>query len=206
MINPNGNHYSITWLICFCIMALLIGGCVETRRVSVNPTILPDIGMENKFPPTAALVIDNNLKEYGISVQLAGGSGLYGLGEHLPVYAENVARNLFRQVTVYDSLTSAANKADVILIPKAVRSAIFVTNPIRVFLCVEWTVKDGPSQQTLWLKSIESEDTEPPSFGGKSMQLAFQRVFDDLSLKTLKSFRESPETSYKKRDQGNVQQ
>ena len=168
-----------------------LGGCTTTeiRKVFITPTVLPAESTENKISVSAALVLDKPFKEYGTPVNLVGATAIYVLGDHLSRYAVDVSRYLFRHVVVYDSMEVAVNKADVILVPKVARSSMFLTKP-RVLLVVEWLVKDRTGQQTLWLTSIEAEAAETKY---SKLGKACQRVFDDLSLKTLKAFDASPE-------------
>lgn len=191
--------YSLNLVLIACAFA----GCTmtEKRKVKINPSTPSAIPAESKLPLSAVLVLDKELKNYGIKHELASGmwwvsaNASYQVGGHLARYAEDVARSLFKQVTIVESLDAAVNKADVILIPKAARSDTNIGNPIYVMLCMEWLVKDRAGQQTLWLTNVESQTTEKPvAFAYKKHQnAAYQRVFDDLALKTLKAFQESPE-------------
>jgi len=188
----------IVFCLIFCLLFVTITGCgVEVRKVKIDPTVLPVTAQADKVPMSAALIIDPQLKDYGIMAPLYGGTAKYEIGKYLARYTEDVSRNLFNQVTMYDSLETATNKADVILIPKAVRSSTFITTPIKVFVCMEWSVKDRTGRQMLWLTSIESEASEKPGAFSYSKQqhAVYQRVLDELCFKTLKAFRESPEIS-----------
>ena len=193
----------ITSAINLALIACVLAGCTmtEKRKVKINPSPVPGVATESKLPLSAVLVLDKELKNYGIKHELISGvfwasaNASYQVGGHLARYAEDVSRTLFKQVTVVESLDAAPNKADVILIPKAARSDTHIGNPIYVMLCVEWLVKDRAGQQTLWLTSVESQTSEKPvAFAYKKHQnAAYQRVFDDLALKTVKAFQESPE-------------
>jgi hypothetical protein len=121
----------------------------------------------------------------------------YQVGGDLARYAEDVSRSLFREVMVFDSADAAKNKADIVLIPKAVRSDTHLGNPIYVMLSIEWQIKDRTENQTLWLATVDSQATEKPAAFGykKHERIAYQRCFDELCGKTLKAFRESPEVS-----------
>lgn len=170
-------------------------GCVETRQIDANPIALMPIAVNSKLPLTAGLVVDKTLKEYKLTHQLVGGSAQFPIGKQLAFYAEDVARNLFKQVTVFDSPQAAMNKVDVILAPNPTRSALFIINPISVLLVIEWTVKDRVNQQTLWLTSIECQANETAGTFSheESLEKAFQRCFDELSQKTFTAFSKSPE-------------
>lgn len=178
------------------LLLCLTAGCgTELRRVKFQPTPVATISAAQKLPLSAALVLDKDFKTYGILVKLVGGDASYQIGDQLASYAKDVAANVFRQVTVVDSESAAANSADVILIPKAVRSEYYNAEPLKVLIVVEWTVKDRAAQQTLWLTSIETESTEHLTLFGFDghERAAFSRAFDNLSQKTLKAFNESPE-------------
>jgi hypothetical protein len=178
------------------LLLCLTAGCgTERRQVKFQPSAVGTISAEKKLPLSAALVLDKDFKTYGILVKLVGGSASYQIGDQLSTYAQDVSRNLFKQVTVVDTPAGAAGQADVVLIPRAVRSEYYNANPLRVLIVVEWTVNDRAGQQMLWLTSIETETTEGLTLfsHSKHERIAFQRAFDDLSQKTLKAFNESPE-------------
>ena len=106
-----------------------------------------------------------------------------------------MSRNAFRDVTIHYSEAEAVDKGDVILLPRVARSAFFMGKPTKVMLVMEWTFKDKSGQRIVWLESIESEASETPTTFSylKYERAAFQRCFDELSQRTLKRFRESPE-------------
>jgi len=195
-MNPTAdNHRKVVLILGWSLLIMTLTGCVERKDVKIHPTVLPATPLDHKFPLSAAVVVDRELKEYGIQHQMLDGTGIFEMGEHLSLYATNISRDLFREVTVYDSLEAAANKADVILIPKAIRSSVYLANPVRVMICVEWTVKNRSGQKVLLLASIESEGNKPNQFFDfrPKMWEAFQQMMDELCFKTLKAFRESPE-------------
>ena len=195
MQHSNDNPWGLAFL---SGLLLWLGAGCGTRAVSVSPTVLPEPRPENKIPLVVGLVMDKSFRDYGLSVDQVGGPATYPVGAYLSSYAERVSRNLFKKVTVYDSVGAAVapDKSDVILVPKAVRSGYFDERPLKVLLCVEWTVLDRTGKQTLWLTTIESEATEYPDLFSHVQQesAAFQQVFDELCARTLKAFRESPET------------
>ena len=129
-------------ILSFVILLCITVGCVETRTVKFQPAALPATPVEQKVPLSAALVLDRDFKDYGIKAQLVGGSAIYPIGSQLTSYAGDVSRNVFQQVAVFDSPEAAIGKADVILIPQAVRSSTHLGNPITVLVAVEWLVKD----------------------------------------------------------------
>jgi len=178
------------------LLLCLAAGCgTDIRRVKFQTPALAATPVENKLPLSAALVISPELKDYGIMVNLIGGKARYPVGAQLAKGAQDVAANVFRQVTVVDSEGAAAKNADVVLVPKAVRSEYNITNPLKLLLVMEWTVLDRAGGQTVWLTTIEAEVTETSRlFGhGKLESDIFQRTVDELDRKALKAFQESPE-------------
>lgn len=184
------------------LVTALACGCqtVENRKVTITPSPVPAMSAEKRIPLSAALVLDAEFKNYVVKHELAGllmesATAHYGVGRYLCGYADDVSKALFKQVTVYDSVEAARNKTDVVLIPKVARSSMSLPSPILVELVAEWTVKERAGERILWLTTTESSVTKKPTMAGmtKSVNATFQQCFDELSLKTLKAFQDSPE-------------
>jgi hypothetical protein len=111
-----------------------------------------------------------------------------------------VATKSFQQVEVVPSVESAAalTAADLILIPQAIKSTVSIPvsglkNEYLTFV-VSWTAEDRATRNAIWLTTItaNSEDEKVHvnwHHGGK----LYQRLFDDLSLKTYNAFQEARE-------------
>ena len=115
-------------------------------------------------------------------------------------YAREVTGKSFQQIEVVPSVEKAAalTSADLILIPRAVKSDVSI--PVGGFskenltFVVSWTAKDRATQNTVWLATITANATEKKvnvnwHHGGK----LYQGLFDDLSLKTYSAFQEAAE-------------
>lgn len=194
-MNSKHLHSSLlTMGFALSLVLLVLTGCAETRRVEFTPSTLLAQSGSTRVPVKAALVLDDDFKNYNAESKLYGGRALYPLGEYLLDYATIVAKNTFEQINVVSSLPAATNTADVILIPRVIRSdfSIFSTTSI---ISVEWTVKDRTGQNLIWLNTFEGQGTEERgNFNyNKHNMIRARKVFDDLTIKTLKGLNESPE-------------
>lgn len=182
----------------FAIFVLtLASGCTHLRTVSVQPAALP---AGQLLPHHVALVLDQELADYKHKYHEGGDTFIYSFGVPLQDYARQVAVKSFQQVDVVPSVEKAAalTSADLILIPRAVKSDVSI--PVYGFdkenltFVVSWTAKDRASQNTVWLTTITANAAESKlkvnlHHGGK----LYQNLFDDLSLKTYNAFQQAPE-------------
>jgi hypothetical protein len=182
----------------FAILVLaLAGGCTHYNAVSVQLAVLP---AGQLLPHHVVLVLDQELADYKHVYHEGGDTFIYSFGDPLQAYARQVAAKSFQQVDVVPSLESAAamTSADLILIPRAIKSDVSI--PVYGFdnenltFVVSWTAKNRATQNTLWLTTITANSTETKwnvnvGGGGK----LYQRLFDDLSLKTYNAIQEAPE-------------
>jgi hypothetical protein len=185
------------------LLVCLVSSCstVETRKVEVDPYTLTETPVEKKFPVSAALVLDNELKSYAIKHELVSiipgvsTTAAYLVGPHLESCAKEAITDLFHDVRVFDSVTEAADKCDVVVVPKAVRSSTNITAPVQVMLVIEWQVMERNGQTLIWLTSVESQSSvKPTAFGhGKAEREAYTLVLSDLCSKTKEAFLKSPE-------------
>ena len=188
-------------LILFALVLVLVPACTSTRvmEVNVNRPTGATSNTSSKAPLKVALVIDAALHHYKYHFKFAG-DDIYPFGEALCTYAQDTVRNAFEEVFICGSLDEAKNRADAILIPKAVKSdrvmGMWAWDGNSWILIVEWTMKDPSGHNTLWMTTIEGRAWEP---GGTSLTIKsreralIQSVFDDLYLKTAQAFSESPE-------------
>lgn len=184
----------------FAILVLtLASGCTHLRTVSVQPTALP---AGQLLPHHVALVLNQELADYKHVYTRGIDTFDYSFGVPLQNYARQVAAKSFQQVDVVPSLEKAAalRSDDLILIPRAVKSDVSV--PVwawqndNLTLVVEWTAKDRASQNTIWLTTITANASEPMGSAfseSKHQRIMYQKLFDDLSLKTYNAFQEAPE-------------
>jgi hypothetical protein len=184
----------------FAVLVLtLASGCTIVKTVSVQPSALP---AGQLLPHHVALVLDQDLANYKNEYSRGSDNFEDSLGIPLQDYARQVATKSFRQVDVVPSVEQAAAlaSADLILIPRAVKSDLSI--PVwgwdndNLTLVVEWTAKDRASQNTIWLTTITANASEPmgTAFGAnKHQRILYQKVFDDLSIKTYQAFQEAPE-------------
>jgi len=188
-------------LSCTGLLLALASGCTHTftAKITVKPT---DLRAGQKMPHRAALVLNQELADYKYEFQAMGITTVYPFGPALQDYARAVATHSFQEVQVAPSAEKAAemSTADLVLIPRAVKAdqsvGIYAWNKVHFTLVVEWAAKERAGQNTVWLKTITAEASEPMGnafTGGKHWLVLEQKLFDDLSLKTQAAFQESPE-------------
>ena len=178
----------------FAVLVLtLASGCANI--VTVKQTSLTG---GQVLPHQVVLVLNQEFTDYKHKMVLVGGTDTYPMGTALQDYARNVTAKSFQQIEVAPSAEQAAplKADDLILIPGVVKSdnslskfIPFVPPKITMTLVVEWTAKNRVSQNIVWLKTITANATENCNRKGK----LFQKLFDDLNLKTYKAFQEAPE-------------
>jgi hypothetical protein len=178
------------------ILALACG-CTHLRTPPVQMTTLP---AGQPLPHHVALVLDQEMADYKHEYHEGGDTFIYAFGPALQDYARAVATKSFAQVEVVSSLDKAAalTAADLILIPRPLKSAVSIpVNGLKqenLTFAVSWTAKDRATQNTVWLTTVTAEAAESKwnvniHHGGK----LYQRLFDDLSLKTYNAFQEAAE-------------
>ena len=157
------------------------------------------------LPHHAALVLNPEFADYKHKFTYnLGGSENYPIGSALQDYARNVSEKSFQQVDVVPSEDKGAalTSTDIILIPRVVKSNnsvpgfSFGGGEFNITLVAEWTVKNRATQDTVWLKTITANASEKVGNGitaAKHKRILFQKLFDDLSLKTYNAFQEAPE-------------
>ena len=180
----------------FVVPALAValsGGCSNVVSVQQTP-----LSGGQVLPHRAALALDQEFTGYTYPMALVGGTDMYPMGAALQGYAQNVTSKSFQQVDVVPSAEQGAslNSDDSILIPRVVKCdnsigkwVPFVEGDISTTLVVEWTAKNRATQNTVWLKTITANGTA----GWNHKSDMFQKLFDDLNLKTYKAFQEAPE-------------
>jgi hypothetical protein len=184
----------------FAVLVLtLASGCTHLKTVSVQPSALPTGQL---LPHNVALVLDQELADYKNEYSRGQDNFIDSLGVPLQDYARQAAAKSFQQVDVVPTVKKAAAlaSADLILIPRAVKSDISI--PVwawdndNLTLVMEWTAKDRASQNTIWLTTITANASEPMGSAfsyGKNQRILYQKLFDDLSLKTYNAFQGAPE-------------
>ncbi len=164
----------------------------------MQPTLLP---AGQVLPHHAALVLNQEYANYKRQFSVLGDTWIYALGVPLQDYARQLATKSFQHVEVVSSEEkAAATSADLILIPRAVKSdnsiPVWAWENINITFVMEWTAKDRATQNTIWLKTITGNASET---GGnaftqkKHERILYQKLFDDLSLKTYQAFQDAPE-------------
>jgi hypothetical protein len=179
------------------LLLSMAGGCTQYQSPAVQATALPTGPL---LPHHVALVVDQNLTDYKHQYHDGFSTFVVSFGTPLEQYTHHVATNAFQQVDFISSVEKAValTSADLILIPRAVKSDVSVpVNGLKdenLAFVVTWTAKDRATQNTVWLTTITAQATESKwnvnlHDGGK----LYQNLFDDLSLKTFKAFQEAPE-------------
>lgn len=168
-------------------------GCVETTKVKISHEPSAALSGTSRSPRTAALVITPELREHSCRIRLVGGSRIYPLGEHMVLYAREVAAALFAQVNEFASEADAAGKGDVILIPRMVKSSISGPVPMETLLRAEWTIKDRNGQETLWVANAEGTGSVKPKIlgVGTAERKSWQQAYDQLMAGTAEVLNEA---------------
>ncbi len=180
------------------VLLSLLPACTHLEKVSVQPTTLSD---HSKLPAKAALVLDDALMKYQFESRMMGDKWVFPFGPALKDYAQHISENCFAQVTTYPSIETATDKdADLILHPKALKAeqamGLMAWSDRKFTLQVEWIARDRSNKNTVWLQTFTAEgvNSSGNAFTGSSHQkILFQRLFDDLSLKTVEAIQNSPE-------------
>lgn len=172
-------------------------GCTHIRTVSVQPTVPPAGQTLSKLPHHVALVLDQALTDYKYEYHSEGDTLIWPLGIPLQNYARQVVGESFQQVDVVPSLEKASTltTADLILIPRAIKFdcsiPVWTWQESDITFVVSWTAKDRATQNTVWLATIAANAASSKSNGLSNKH--YQKLFDDLSLKTFNAFKEATE-------------
>ncbi len=180
------------------VLALcLTSGCAHLMKINVAATQLPP---GQKLPHHAALVLNPEFSNYKYEARVMGDKFVYPLGAPLRDYARQVAQASFREIEVVPSAEQAGQTADLILIPRPVKTdnsvGVWAWDKVNFTTVVEWVAKDRATQNTVWLKTITADVSETGGnafTGSKHQRVLMQKLFDDLSLKTHAAFQGSPE-------------
>ena len=185
---------------CLPLLVLLatLPACTHTAKVNVKLTALP---AHARHAARVALVLDESFNNYQFEFKMAGDKFVYPFGPSLNGYARNVSEHCFSKVTTYPTVQAVTGQeADLILQPKALKaehaSGMMAWSDRKFTLQVEWTARDRSNKNTVWLQSFTAQGVNSAgnAFSGKEHeQVLFQRLFDDLSLKTAEAIQNSPE-------------
>lgn len=182
------------------ILCLLGTGCTHVQKPKIQRTTLAAEAKSGALPLKVALVMDAAWTNYTFQFSKMGDTWKYPLGASMIDYARNVTGHSFRQVVEFVSADAAANQADVILQPRVAKSdqamGMLAWQDRTLVFLVEWTARDAANRNTVWLTTIDAKAAHNAgnmfTFNGNERKL-FQKIFDDLSNKTVKAFAESPE-------------
>jgi hypothetical protein len=173
----------------------LAAGCVHERNIAIAPTQLTSC---QKAPVKVALVMGTNFTRRLIQKDLVTDHSVTPIGRALVDYARNVTGSVFSNVVVLDTPDAATGTVDAILIPRVVKVdetyGMWADSKRSLLIEVEWTMKDGNNQGTLWSTSLsgQAEDVMGSAFTTSSRNAKVLRAtFDDLSQKTQKALLES---------------
>jgi hypothetical protein len=138
-------------------MLLWVTGCAYNQRLKVTP--MEPLPEHDKIPLRATLVLSEQFcnRTYKVDQSRSLRTWVYRMGKTLCAYAENVARDSFREVVVaQEETTSADQDTDVIVTPRVI--AVLVDFPDfpqslweeqEVEIILEWTVTDHTGK-LLW--------------------------------------------------------
>lgn len=191
------NSVSLTFL----SIALLIQatGCTHMVDIHVQPTTLQP---GNTLPIRAGLVLNKELADYSYTLHYVGDSWLYDFGPPLQDYARRTANAIFQQVVEEPSVDAALANTDldVVLVPRPVRAeqsnGLTIRDKAYLTLAVEWRAMERSSHNTVWLTTIKAnaEEVQGNIVSAKRHRaVLFQKLFDDMSLKTQEAFQNAPE-------------
>jgi len=177
-----------------------LASCTHTVSIDYTPTSPGPHAETAQLPLDVALVISEEVSGYQYTKKAMGDTTNYVFGPPLVTYARDVTSKTFRSVKEFQSTTASRNQASAILIVRPRKadqtSASWAFGEARMSLIVEWTMMDASNQNLLWLHTIEGQAAERAGnmYTYKThAKVLFQKLFDDLTNKTIDSFRESPE-------------
>jgi hypothetical protein len=182
----------------FLVALATLPACTHTAKINVKPTALPS---HARHAARAALVLDDSLSKYQFEFKMAGDKFVFPFGPALTGYAKNVSQHCFSKVTTYPTGEAATGQdADLILHPRALKaehaSGMMAWSDRKLTLQVEWVARDRSNKNTVWLQSFTAEGVNSAGnlfTGKKHEEVLYQRLFDDLSLKTVEAIQNSPE-------------
>ncbi|MCX6906713.1 MAG: hypothetical protein NTY01_01580 [Verrucomicrobia bacterium] len=193
------SYSKLILLACATLIAVLGVGC--THMGKVQPNIAPVVHGTTKIPANVALVLDRELDGFQYKFNMMGDTWQYPFGPALKDYARNVTSGLFENVSVVSSPAEVSGKTvNLIMRVKGVKAE--QTMPSTAFelrkftLVVQWTVRDGADAKDIWIKTLSGYAEEPGGniFTGETHEkLMFQKLFDDLTKKTVDAMTQSPE-------------
>lgn len=181
------------------LLASIASGCTHNVKLGVNPTSLPKGQISSA---QATLVCNQALLDYKHEYHMMGDTWVFPFGPSLKEYSINVAEASFQKVDVVSTEDQAFGKSTsgLVLIPRAVKAEnsvpVWAWEDVNFTLVVEWTAKDRSSKNTVWLKTITADASEPAGnafSGGKHQRILMQKLFDDLSRKTHAAVIAAPE-------------
>lgn len=175
------------------VVLLLVAGCVEIHTLEFQPLPLATTTAEQKIPLSVALVLDKPFVTYGVVMQRLDGPTIYQVGNQLRTAAIAVSQAAFKNVTVFDSVEAAVNKADLILIPKMERSNYVAGPTLRLLLSEQWEVKNGKGNRTVWVGSVDAESQTSNGFSMEPREILFRTAVNQLDEKSLKALSGSSE-------------
>jgi len=180
--------------IYLCIFLLaLAAGCMDLN-MSIRPTDLP---AGDKLPLHAVLVLNQDLSSFKYEYNNNG--VVYPFGSLVQDYARHVVSTSFQHVDEATSSEKAFGNlsADIVLIPRPVKAerhlAMYGWDTNDFTLVVEWVAKDRATRNTVWQRTIAADASEKLSDDVWHPGYLVQKLFDDLSLKTLEAFQKAPE-------------
>jgi hypothetical protein len=186
-----------------CMAALLCQGvgCTHMAKISVTQ---PAVTVVARQPIAVALVLDPAFCNYQYQVSKMGDKFVWPFGASLCDYARNVTQGVFEHVDLYDQTNNLKVTKPVAAVfhPKVAKVnqllPSFAWQKRQILLVVEWTMKDGQDDKTMWVGAIEgaAEETTGNLFtGGGHDRKIMQALFDDLTRKTQKALMEAPEVN-----------
>lgn len=181
------------------LLLFLVTGCTHLVKIKVQPATLPVV---SKLPVHAALVMDGGLTNFVYDYHLQGDIFRYQFGPPLRDYARHLTGASFAQVDEVSSKAAALadTSADIVLIPRGVKAdqgvGVWAWDKVNFTMVIEWTAIDRTSQNTIWLKTItaDASEAEGNAFTAThDRNVLMQKLFNDLSAKTLDAFQKAPE-------------
>ncbi|MBI3879838.1 MAG: hypothetical protein HY301_07205 [Verrucomicrobia bacterium] len=185
----------------FTLIVICSTGCTEVHTMPVKAMVFAQGAGEHKIPLNVILLLDKKWLNYTYSYQWGAGRHEYPLGKVLENYAKSVTQQTFQSVTREVDATATDGKAVVTLEPRIAKAdevfaGLSAWAKRKVVFQVEWTMRDANSKKIVWLATIDGQAEYPIgtllSMNSNERKL-YQMLFDDLSLKTVKAFKDAPE-------------
>ena len=183
----------------FFLVLLMIPACTHVTDINVHPVSSVDVSNE-QHPLSVSLILDSSFSNYNYEIDsFLTEKDILRFGPSLTDYALQAAKASFLDVKSTsamenDQLVDAIVKPEIIKISHSAPATNF--GKFSYLISVLWTVTSYPTEQVIWVGTIDSQAEEP--LGNvftvkKHFDSLMQRLFDELLSKTIMELKNSYE-------------